>query len=440
MHVIPLRLLLGIVLGLSSVTASFVFITDPIQARAVAVASLCLVLWLTEAVPTFVPTLLLLALVPLTLTGDNYRLSNVMGWMAEPVLLLFLGGFSLGVAAQRYGIDAAITSLAVRWSGGRRLRLLALVMISTATLSMWMSNTAAAAMMLAALRPMLANTDQDDRFRIALLLGIAIAANLGGLGTPIGSPPNAIAVAALANEHPVTLLSWMMFGIPCLVILLIVGFFVIVVLNRIKSGDQQQTQPTVAVSIHGWKAWSVVILFMSMVIAWMSEPLHGISVSLVAVCGTVILFASGLLAKTDLRSIDWGTLLLIAGGLGMGRLLQESGAIQALATGIDWSAMPSMLRLAVLIFLGAAMSAVMSNTATATMIIPLAYAIDHNPSTPILVALGTSMGMLFMISTPPNALVYGEGGMRMKDLFFPGIIMMVLGCLLLSFVGPLVFG
>jgi sodium-dependent dicarboxylate transporter 2/3/5 len=433
------RLWLSAIAGGIAVAISLFFIPDPVQAKAVAIASICLALWLTEAVPPFVPTLLLLSLIPIALNGTTYRLSTVMGWMADPVLLLFLGGFSLGVAAQRYGIDAAITGLAVRWSGGQRLRLLALVMISTAMLSMWMSNTAAAAMMIAALRPMLVSTDIADRFRVVLLLGIAIAANLGGMGTPIGSPPNAIAVAALSGEHQVTLLGWMLFGLPLVAVLLAFAFGVLIFMNRIADGKIAQTQPSVAVGIQGLRAWSVVIIFSAMVVAWLSEPLHGLSVSLVAVCGTIVLFGSGLLSRTDLRSIDWSTLILIAGGLGLGRLLQESGAIAAATTAIDWSVIPGGVRIAILIGIGSMMSAVMSNTATATMIIPLAYAIDPSPSTPILVALGTSLGMPFMISTPPNSLVYGEGGIRMQDLFWPGIIIMVVGCLLLSVFGPIIF-
>lgn len=422
------------------VACSLAFIPDPVQAKAVAIAALCLVLWLMEAVPSFVPSLLLLALIPICLEAPTYRLSSVMGWMADPVLLLFMGGFSLGVAAQHYGIDAAISGLAISWSGGHHLRLLALVMLSTATLSMWMSNTAAAAMMIAALRPLFVASGQYHQMRVVLLLGIAIAANLGGMATPIGSPPNAIAVATLTGEQHVTLLGWMMFGLPIMLVLLAIAFVVLMIFHRVGSGVYLPSVPTAAVGMKSFRAWMVVVIFSSMVLAWLSEPLHGLNVSLVAVGGTVILFGSGLLSPKDLQRIDWGTLILIAGGLGLGRLLQESGAIMAMTSAIDWSSIPGGMRIAILIFLGAMMSAVMSNTATATMIIPLAYAIDPSPSTPILVALGTSLGMPFMISTPPNALVYGEGGIRMRDLLWPGLIIMLVGCLLLSLIEPLVRG
>lgn len=434
------RLLASAIIGSVAATASLMLIPDPLQAKAVAIASLCLVLWLTEAVPAFVPSLLLLALIPMFLDGTAYRLSSVMKWMADPVLLLFLGGLSLGVAAQRYGIDAAITGLAIRWSGGHRIRLLALVMLTTATLSMWMSNTAAAAMMIAALRPLFVTSASEKNMRVVLLLAIAIAANLGGMATPIGSPPNALAVATLTGEQHVTLLGWMMFGLPLMLVLLIVAFVLLLSLHRIGSGPYLSVQSTSTDGIKGVGAWMVVLVFSSMVLAWLSEPLHGLSVSMVAVCGTVVLFGSGLLSPKDLQRIDWSTLMLIAGGLGLGQLLQESGAIAALTSSIDWSSMSGSVRIAFLIFLASMMSAVMSNTATATMLIPLAYAIDPSPSTPILMALGTSLGMPFVISTPPNALVYGEGGIHMRDLLWPGLIIMLGGCLLLSLLEPLFRG
>jgi sodium-dependent dicarboxylate transporter 2/3/5 len=153
----------------------------------------------------------------------------------------------------------------------------------------------------------------------------------------------------------------------------------------------------------------------------------------------MLLFGSGLLSVTDLGRIDWATLILIAGGLALGRMLQETGTITAFAAAIDWGGMSSGVRVSLLVGVAALMSAVMSNTATATMIIPLAYAIDPVPATPILVALGCSLGMPFAISTPPNALVYGEG-LKVSDLLVPGLVFMVLGCLLVALVGPLLIG
>lgn len=433
------RLVICLLIGGVLSALSLTLIDDPLQARAVAIAAFCLVLWLGEAVPAFVPSFLLLAAVPLVMPGKAYALGPVLGWMADPVLVLFLGGFTLGVAAQRYGIDASITSLAVQWSGGRRLRLLALVMAATACLSMWMSNTAAAAMMLAALRPMLGALDRADGFRAAMLVAIAVAANLGGMATPIGSPPNAIAVASLESAMPISLVGWMVFGLPCMVVLLVIGFVLLVVRYRVRGGEAAPQVSTGVVPIRGGRSWAVVAVFSAMVLGWLTEPFHGIPVPVVAAIGATVLFGSGLLSPGDLGRIDWSTLILIAGGLGLGQLLQQSGAITSAAGAIDWSGMPASVRVALLVGIAALMSGVMSNTATATMIIPLAYAIEPSTATPILVALGCSLGMPFAISTPPNALVYGEG-LKASDLLLPGIVFMVLGCTLIALAGPLVLG
>jgi solute carrier family 13 (sodium-dependent dicarboxylate transporter), member 2/3/5 len=435
-RVLNLRLIICLLVGGLLAALSLMMIGDSTQARAVAIAAFCLVMWLGEAVPAFVPTFVLMASVPLLLTGPTYRLSSVMHWMADPVLVLFFGGFTLGAAAQRYGIDVSITSLALSWSGGHRLRLLALVMIATACLSMWMSNTAAAAMMLAALRPMISGLSLGDSFRAALLVAIAVAANLGGMATPIGSPPNAIAVATLEVVQPISLLGWMLFGVPCMVALLVIGFGLLVM----RYGIRRTSAPipiTATVPIQGRRSWAVVGIFSVMVAAWLTEPLHGIPVPVVAALGATAFFGSGLLSVGDLTRIDWSTLILIAGGLGLGQLLQQSGCIQSAAQAIDWSVLPSSFRVAALVAIAASMSAVMSNTATATMVIPLAYALDPSPATPLLVALGCSLGMPFAISTPPNALVYGEG-LKVSDLLLPGVVFMVLGCLVVAFAGPLI--
>ena len=148
------------------------------------------------------PTLFLWAMTPLLLSGygEQFQLTRVLGWSANPVLALFLGGFILSVAASRHGIDNLIARLAVRLSGGHRLGLVALVIAATALLSMWMSNIAAAAMMLAALHPLFVGTPKNNSFRRATLLGIAIGANFGGIATPIGTGPNAIAIAAVSTN------------------------------------------------------------------------------------------------------------------------------------------------------------------------------------------------------------------------------------------------
>ncbi|HVQ37296.1 MAG TPA: SLC13 family permease, partial [Pyrinomonadaceae bacterium] len=387
------------------VSLSLICIRHPILKRVTIVASVCLALWLTEVVPPYVPTLVLWALTPLLLfgQGDRFSLTQVLGWSANPVLALFLGGFALSVAASRYGIDSFIARLAVHWSRGSRLLLLCLTMAATALLSMWMSNIAAAAMMIAALHPLFFGVKKNDSFRRALLMGIAISANFGGIATPIGTGPNAIAIAAVSSRHPITFTAWMVFALPLALGLILGGLLLLTARFRVRGTARELSAIAAALPSKGAR-W-VMIVFSLSVVAWLSEPIHGVPAAVVALITTAVLFGSGLLKHKDLAKIDWSTLLLIAGGIGLGNLLEQGGAIQAANGSIPWEQLPHAVRLFALCFASALLSALMSNTAAATILIPLAAGIDPAPSTAILIAIAASLGIPFVISTPPNAMV-----------------------------------
>jgi sodium-dependent dicarboxylate transporter 2/3/5 len=181
-----------------------------------------------------------------------------------------------------------------------------------------------------------------------------------------------------------------------------------------------------------------VAIFSVTVLAWLTEPIHGMPSALVSLMTTAVLFGSGLLGRQDISRIDWSTLLLIAGGISLGNLLQQSGVLKAAAASVPWEQVPPLTLILTLCFASAFLSALMSNTATATMLIPLAASLDPSPSTAILVAITASFGIPFVISTPPNAMVYGEGGIKSSDLLTPGIVLMILGCLLVALTGPFV--
>ena len=158
-------------------------------------------------------------------------------------------------------------------------------------------------------------------------------------------------------------------------------------------------------------------------------------------CGLIAtagLFGSGLLRREDLTRIDWSTLGLIAGGIGLGTLLDQGGLTKFAGAALPWQQIPHTTRLFMLCFSAALLSALMSNTASVTLLIPLAAGIDPGPSTAILLAISASLGIPFAISTPPNAMIYGEGGITFSDLAIPGLILMVLGCVLVSLTGPFV--
>jgi solute carrier family 13 (sodium-dependent dicarboxylate transporter), member 2/3/5 len=242
-------------------------------------AAACLALWLAEWTPPFVPGLALVAAIPLALggAGSEFALDRVLAWAADPVLALFFGGFALGAAAATHGVDARIAAIATRWARGRRERLMLAVLAGTAALSMWMSNVAAAAMMIAALRPLLAPHAADTGLRTGLLLALAAGANFGGMATPVGTGPNAIALAALERTHPVSFAQWMALGVPLAAALLVAAATTI----RRRYGLTGPLEAAIAtprpVADRPPRVAALAAIFTVTVALWLAEPLHGIA-------------------------------------------------------------------------------------------------------------------------------------------------------------------
>jgi solute carrier family 13 (sodium-dependent dicarboxylate transporter), member 2/3/5 len=428
------RLALTLAAIVAVVVFALAFYEDAVPARATLIAGICLVLWLSEIVPAFVPTFALWALTVVLLgpLAKNYAFGEVLAWAANPVLILFFGGFSFGVAASRYGLDVFLARLAVKFSRRSRLLLVVLTAGATAFMSMWLSNIAAAAMMIAALHPLTRKLDLEDNFRRALLIAVAVGANFGGIATPIGTGPNAIAISAVEKQKHVTFAEWMSFALPLTLGLLLVGTLMIKLIYRVKGEFETDVVAMPAISKSG-KA--VVAIFAATIFFWLTEPLHCVSSPVVALIAAAILFGSGLLRRRDLNEIDWGTIALIAGGISLGNLLESAGLIEFWAHRLNVQAMPLTAQIFVLCFASALLSALMSNTATVTMLIPFAAALIPDSSVSVLVAVAASLGIPFVISTPINAMVHGEGGVRAKDFFVVGFPLMIGGCLLLALTG-----
>ena len=438
-------LLIGAVTAAAVIAPQF-FLPSGLHADVISIAGGCLVLWLSEAAPPFVPAFLLWALIPLALGryDAGLDLSRALGWAADPVLALFLGGFALGVAAERHGLDTWLIARAIRFSGRSFATLLLIVIFITAFLSMWLSNIAAAALMLACLRPAFGRIDSDDLLRRTLLSGVALGAGLGGMATPIGTGPNAVAIAALAGAYPITFVKWMVFALPLAVGMLLLIFALLwwrsrsaaasweaVVLPKKEGARPLEPQPSHA---------AFYFIGIATVVLWLTEPIHGIAAAVVSILAAAALFLSGALDKDALRRIDWSTLILIAGGITLGKLLESTGVIASLSGNIPFDTFDKRFALFLICFATAFMAAIMSNTASVIMIIPLAAALIPAPSTAILVAVSASFGLPFIISTPMNAMAYGEGGLKTGDLLWPGLVIMCVGCALVALTGPYILG
>lgn len=402
-------------------------------------------LWITEAVPAFAVALLIIGLQIVALGrpgGPLLAADDVKGWemfvrpWASPPMWLFFGGLVLAAAATRSGVDRHLAQGVMRWSGGRAQVLLPAMMGLGFALSMFMSNTATTALLLVMLRPALDCLPAQSPAGRSLLLGLAVAANLGGMGTIIGTPPNAIAAGLLEQEEPVDFLRWTLLALPPALFLAALAWLL---LSRRMRGDSSAAlpvdlpEPDQAVEpVRRWQRLTTMLIFLVTVALWMSGELHGIPTGVVSFVPIVALSMIGVIRREEIKSIEWDVLILLAGGLSLGVGIEASGLAKWLATGVGALGMPAWAAGLALAWIAALVSNLMSNTAAANILLPvtLVIASGSGESASLMVipaALGCSVAMAMPISTPPNALVYSSGRLRGVDYLPVGLPMLLLG-------------
>lgn len=421
---------------------------------------LAAILWATEALPLFATSLLVIGLQTLLLAnpgqwpglgfadggGPDYQ--QVLTAPLDPVIVLFFGGFLLARAGVKEGVDGAMAALMLRPCGGQPLLVLLGIMVTTAVFSMWMSNTATAAMMITLVTPLLARLPDADPFRKALVLAVAFAANIGGMGTPIGSPPNAVAIGYLERAGiSMSFVEWMVLAIPLMAGLLLFAWALIWVLYRPRA---QGLDLSVVPKTMSRRGWYVVGVFGTTVALWLSEPLHGLPAAVVALLPAIIFTASGLLGRDDVNSLQWNILILIAGGISLGAGLRMTGLDREIADALGAAGVLELglLGLAVLALVTLALSTFMSNTAAANLLLPIALSlaavIEPGGSLALqfalCIALTASVSMALPVSTPPNAIAYARGEIATRDMVVPGIIIGVLAVTLIVLGSGLVIG
>ncbi|HAZ62528.1 MAG TPA: dihydroorotate dehydrogenase [Armatimonadetes bacterium] len=400
-------------------------------------------LWITEAIPLFATSLLLVGLAVLLLVepgSEDHRL--YFAAIADPVVVLFFGGFILARAATRYKLHLALAAVMLRIFGSKPRMVLLGLMVVTAMFAMWMSATATTAMMLAIAAPLVAQLENSDPFRKALVLGVAFAASIGGTATPVGSPPNAVAVGALRRlpvPVEVGVPQWVMVAAPFMILMLVLAYLVLVLSFRpqaeaiILEPDDRPLPLT---------AYVVAAVFALTVGLWLTGSWHKLPAAVVALVPAVVFTVLMIIDADDLNSLEWSVLILIAGGIALSTALHASGLDTWLVAHLPLAQAGPMVTVVVFGVVMTVISSFMSHTVAVNLLLPVALSLAAAPGSQIpplwiayVLALVSAISIPFPVSTPPNAMAHATGEVTAGDLARVGLPLALTGVVLLLTTG-----
>ena len=420
-------------------------------------------MWLTEAMPSWVTSMIVVTIMLFTVSTSAFSFlrpedpvaaaglvpfKSIMACFANPTIMLFIGGFVLAIGLTKVKLDVALARFLLKPFGTRSEVVLLGFILVTAIFSAFVSNTATAAMMLAFLTPVLRQLPADGKGRIALALAIPVGANLGGMMTPIGTPPNMIALDYLSSiGMGISFVDWTIKMTPFVLLLLVLAWALLRFLFPFK-------QKNIEIKIEGdivwdFKTWSVVAAFAVTIFMWMfGTDLWGVDTNVVAMLPIAIFCATGILTRRDLEEINWSVLWMVAGGFALGVALNYKGTgegVQSLSNLIV-SSVPfgNFSPIAVMILAGLicfGFSNFISHSAATSLLVPVLGVVAVGMSDALAavggaqamlvgIAIASSVSMILPISTPPNAIAHSTGFIDQKDMMKVGIIIGVLGIIL----------
>ena len=413
-----------------------------IQQRIIAVFALATILWVTEAISPWATSVSLIGLLLLTTSDNAFHIfrsgidkselldhSALMATFADPIIILFLGGFVLAIAATKSGLDVLLARTLLKPFGNKSENVLLGFILITGVFSMFVSNTATAAMMLTFL-----------------------AANIGGMGTPIGTPPNAIALkylnAPTGLNMGIGFGQWMMYMLPLTVLLLFIGWFL---LKKFFPFKKKTIELEIEGEVqHNWRTAVVAVTFIITVLLWICDRWTGVGSNTVAMVPIVVFAFTGVIKARDLEEINWSVIWMVAGGFALGLALNDSGLADNVIKSIpfgQWSPLAILLASGLICY---ALSNFISNTATAALLVPILAvvckgmgngldSIGGTVTVLVGIAVAASVAMTLPISTPPNAIAHSTGLVKQNEMMKIGLTMgvigLVLGYILLFFLG-----
>ena len=410
------------------------------------------VLWLTEALHVTV-TALLVPLLAIAL--DLVSTKQALVAFADPTIFLFFGGFSLATALHIQKLDKMIANKIMALARGNLFIAIIYLFLITSFLSMWMSNTATAAMMLPLAMGILSQLDREKEHNtyVFVLLGIAYSASIGGMGTLVGSPPNAI----VASNLHLTFADWLWYGSPIMIILLplMIGTLYIIFKPKLNINFEQSFESIEMNSVRVLTLVIFVVIALTWVFSGQINPLIsgllGLQKniasfdSVVALLAAIVICSTGIASWKQIQeSTDWGVLMLFGGGLTLSAVLKDSGASKILADSIVFMIegqhfyLIGLLVAAFIIFL----TEFTSNTASAALLVPIFISIAQSLGMPeiglaLIIGLGASCAFMLPVATPPNAIVFGSGQVKQSEMVKAGFVLNLVCILVISTMGYL---
>lgn len=406
---------------------------EPRQRTVLAVVTVAVVLWVSEVIPLYITSLIASFLL---IVVAGFGPQEVFAPYFDPIIVLFLGGFILARGMQKHGLDSFLARALLRRVGTHPSMFILGIMSVTAFLSMWMSNTAAAAIMVPVCVVVLKENQlfsSTSSFARGCLLAVAYAATIGGIGTIVGSPPNAIAVRFLAANNvemvEISFLGWMVQALPFVIVALIFVWLMVCLLNKPEVTEihfgKKEGRMTREQGI-------VLVIFAVTALGWVSTQLTGLASATVALVPIILLYGLGLLDDTDLGKINWGTLLLFGGGLSLGSALTKAkiDILMAEALTRQLQGIHLFFILIILIYFGILITMIVSNTVSAAILVPLMIPVAQGVGIDVrtmatVIAISVSLDFMMPVGTPPNAIIYSTGLVRVKEMIKNGAIMNV---------------
>lgn len=423
-----------------------------LQQRIIAIFVFAATMWILEAVPAWTTSLCIIVIMLLTVSnsGITFLISDVpkedlisyktiMATFADQTVMLFLGGFILALVASKSGVDITLARAMLRPFGTRPSVVLLGFILVTAVFSMFVSNTATAAMMLTFLTPILRSLPANEKGRTALALAIPIGANIGGMATPIGTPPNGIALGYLNNSEGLNLGigfdQWMFVMTPLMLVILTIAWFLLRRIYPFKADSVQLK--IIGGAKKGWRTTVIYITLAVTIALWMLEKQVGINSYVVALIPVGIFSLTRIIKSKDLKDIDWAVLWMVAGGFALGVGMDKTGLAKTLVEAIpfnEWPVLLVMIGSGIICWL---LSTFISNSAAAALMVPILAAVGKGMG-PMLdeyggigtlligIALSASFAMALPISTPPNAIAYSTGLIKSSQMCIVGVIIGVI--------------